>query len=82
MRVGITMKTLQTQTIELYSKQLRTPMFNQYSDIVRQLNKDQGYEDFLIAIMKLELDSRQESTRKRKIKLTNRKKFSKIIINQ
>ena len=69
MRVGSTMKTLQTQTIELYSKQLRTPMFNQYSDIVRQLNKDQGYEDFLIAIMKLELDSRQESTRKRKIKL-------------
>ena len=28
----------------------------------------QSYEDFLIALMKLELDSRQESTRRRKIK--------------
>lgn len=62
------MKNLQSQTIELYSKQLRTPMFNQYTDVVRQLDQNQSYEDFLIALMKLELDSRQESTRKRKIK--------------
>ena len=62
------MKNLQSQTIELYSKQLRTPMFNQYSDVVRQLDQNQSYEDFLIALMKLELDSRQESTRRRKIK--------------
>lgn len=59
---------LRAQTIELYSKQLRTPMFNQYLDVVRQLDTDQGYEDFLIALMKMELDSRQESTRRRKIK--------------
>lgn len=62
------MKNLQSQTIELYSKQLRTPMFNQYSDVVRQLGQNQSYEDFLIALMRLELDSRQESTRRRKIK--------------
>ena len=62
------MKKLQSQTIELYSKQLRTPMFNQYSDVVRQLDQNQSYEDFLIALMKRELDSRQESTRRRKIK--------------
>lgn len=62
------MKSLQSQTIELYSKQLRTPMFNQYTDVVRQLDQNQSYEDFLIALMKLELDSRQESTRRRKIK--------------
>ena len=62
------MKNLQSQTIELYSKQLRTPMFNQYTDVVRQLDQNQSYEDFLIALMKLELDSRQESTRRRKIK--------------
>lgn len=68
MRGGCTMKDLQPQTIELYSKQLRTPMFNQYQDIVRQLDKNQGFDDFLIALMKLELDSRQESTRRRKIK--------------
>lgn len=62
------MKNLQQQSIELYSKQLRTPMFNQYADVIRQLDKNQSYEDFLVALMKLELDSRQESTRKRKIK--------------
>ncbi len=68
MRGGCTMKNLQQQSIELYSKQLRTPMFNQYADVIRQLDKNQSYEDFLVALMKLELDSRQESTRKRKIK--------------
>lgn len=62
------MNELKAQAIELYSKQLRTPMFNKYSDIIRQLDKQQGYEDFLIELMKLELDSRQESTRKRRIK--------------
>ena len=62
------MKNLQSQTIELYSKQLRTPVFNQYKDVIRQLDQNQSYEDFLIALMKRELDSRQESTRRRKIK--------------
>lgn len=62
------MNELKAQAIELYAKQLRTPMFNKYPDIVRQLDKNQGYEDFLIELMKLELDSRQESTRKRRIK--------------
>lgn len=62
------MKSLQSQTIELYSKQLRTPMFNQYTDVIRQLDQNQSYEDFLIALMRLELDSRQESTRTRKMK--------------
>lgn len=62
------MKELKAQTIELYSKQLRTPMFNNYTDVIRQLDKNQSYEDFLIQLMKLELDSRQESTRKRRIR--------------
>ena len=43
-------------------------MFNKYLDVIRQLDKNQGYEDFLIALMRVELDSRQESTRRRKIK--------------
>lgn len=62
------MNELQIQTIELYAKQLRIPMFNNYQNIIRQLNKEEGYEDFLIRLMKAELDSRQEGTRKRKIK--------------
>lgn len=65
------MKHLQEQTIELYAKQLRTPSFNQYRDVIRQLGQEQSYDDFLIALMKLELDARQESTRKRKIKNAN-----------
>jgi len=60
--------TLRSQTIELYARQLRTPMFNQYKDVIRQLDSDQGYEGFLIELMKIELDSRHESTRRRKIK--------------
>lgn len=68
---GYTMKELQAQTIEMYSKQLRTPMFNNYADVIRQLDKNQGYEYFLIQLMKLELDSRQENTRNRKIKVAS-----------
>ena len=44
------MNELKAQAIELYAKQLRTPMFNKYQDIIRQLDKQQGYEDFLIAV--------------------------------
>ena len=57
---------LTAQTIELYAKQLRTPAFNHYEDIIRQLGPDKGYEDFLIALMKMELDSRLESSQRRK----------------
>jgi len=62
------MTDLQSQTIEMYSKQLRTPMFNSYTEVIRQLDQNQGYGDFLVALMKLELDSRLESTRRKKIK--------------
>ena len=65
---GELMDILKTQTIEHYAKLLRTPTFNQYPDIIRQLEHDKSYEDFLIALMKSELDSRQESTRRRKVK--------------
>lgn len=65
---GELMDILKTQTIEHYAKLLRTPTFNQYPDIIRQLEHDKSYDDFLIALMKSELDSRQESTRRRKVK--------------
>lgn len=56
------------QTIELYSKQLRTPTFSSYADVIRQLGADKGYDDFLISLLRTELDSRMESSRKRKIR--------------
>ncbi len=40
------MNELNKQTIELYAKQLKLPSFNKYIDVIKQLNKDQGYEDF------------------------------------
>ena len=56
------------QLISMYAKQLRTPTFNQFDDVARQLSSDQGYEDFLIALMRNELENRQERNRQRKIK--------------
>ena len=61
------MNELNKQTIELYAKQLKLPSFNKYIDVIKQLNKDQGYEDFLVSLMKQELDARMESNRQRKI---------------
>ena len=68
MRGDCSMNELNKQTIELYAKQLKLPSFNKYIDVIKQLNKDQGYEDFLVSLMKQELDARMESNRQRKIK--------------
>ena len=65
------MKNVNEQAIELYSKQLRLPTFNHYVNVVRQLGSDKGYEEFLLALMKMELDSRMESSQRRKIKTSN-----------
>ncbi|NYB72812.1 ATP-binding protein [Sedimentibacter hydroxybenzoicus DSM 7310] len=57
------------QSIEMYSKRLKIPTFNQYKDVIRQLDKNQGYEDFLLSILKTEYDSRTEKSQQRKIKV-------------
>lgn len=62
------MEEMNRQTIELYAKLLRLPAFKDYEDIIRQLDKDAGYADFLIALMKNEYDSRQERNRIRALK--------------
>lgn len=53
--------------IELYARQLRLPTFNRYQDVIRQLGSDQGYDEFLLAMLKQESHSRQESSQKRRI---------------
>ena len=63
--------TIQAQTIELYAKQLRLPTFNHYENVIRQLESNKSYEEFLLALMKIELDSRMESGQRRKIKAAN-----------
>ena len=65
------MKNTNEQAIELYSKQLRLPTFNHYANVVRQLESNKSYEDFLLALMRMELNSRMESSQKRKIKASN-----------
>lgn len=62
------MSELKEQTISLYAKQLRIPTFNQYQEVIRQLDQEKSYDDFLIALMKQELHSRMESSHKRKIR--------------
>ena len=56
------------ELIKLYAKQLRTPTFNRYESIIRQLSSSDGYEKFLIELMKQELSERQETGQKRRIK--------------
>ena len=59
------------QAIELYSRQLRLPTFNHYGNVIRQLGNNKSYEEFLLTLMKMELDSRTESSQKRKIRTAN-----------
>lgn len=56
------------ETIKLYAKQLRTPSFSRYENIVRQLSPGDGYDKFLCELMKLELSQRQEAGQRRRIK--------------
>ncbi len=56
------------ETIKLYAKQLRTPSFSQYEDIIRQLNNSDSYEHFLSKMMQKEIAIRQENQQKRKVK--------------
>lgn len=60
-------QSLNAETIALYSKQLKTPSFNRYEDVIRQLGPDKSYEQFLIELLKLESYSRMESSQKRRI---------------
>jgi DNA replication protein DnaC len=56
------------ETIKLYAKQLRTPSFSQYEDIIRQLDNSESYEHFLSKLMQKEIAIRQENQQKRKVK--------------
>ncbi len=65
------MNNTNAQIIELYARQLRIPSFKLYGDVIRQLDSNQSYEDFLLALMKNELDTRMASSQRRKIKSSN-----------
>lgn len=76
---------LNAETISLYAKQLKVPSFNRYEDVIRQLDKDQSYEHFLIELLKMESTSRMESSQKRKInaaKFPYIKTFDELDLNR
>ncbi len=56
------------ESIKLYAKQLRTPTFPGYENIIRQLAPGDGYDKFLCQLMKLEALQRQEAGQRRRIK--------------
>ncbi len=56
------------EVITLYCKQLKLPTFNNYEDVIRQLDKDKSYADFLLQLLKSESLQRQENNQKRHIK--------------
>ncbi|SHJ22414.1 hypothetical protein SAMN02746098_05359, partial [Desulfosporosinus lacus DSM 15449] len=56
------------ETIKLYAKQLRTPAFVGYENVVRQLSPGDGYDKFLCETMKLEVSQRQIAGQRRRIK--------------
>jgi DNA replication protein DnaC len=55
--------------IAFYAKQLKMPTLNRYEDVIRQLDKNQSYDDFLIELLKNETESRTENRRKRRLKV-------------
>jgi DNA replication protein DnaC len=65
----MTTNEINIETIALYAKKLKTPSFNRYSEVVRQLGSECGYEEFLIEIMKLEDQSRAENRQKRRVRM-------------
>lgn len=56
------------ETVKLYAKQLRTPTFVGYENVVRQLTPGDSYDKFLCETMKLEVLQREVAGQKRRIK--------------
>lgn len=59
------------ELIKLYAKQLRVPCFCDYENVIRQLSPEDGYDKFLIELMKQELLGRADASQKRRIKVAN-----------
>lgn len=60
---------VKAQAISLYSRQLKLPTFCDYENTIRQLDANMSYEDFLLELLRVETDQRQENNRKRRIKI-------------
>lgn len=47
------MNELNRQLISMYAKQVRVPTFNQYEEVIRQLEGNKSFDDFLVSLMRL-----------------------------
>ena len=56
------------ELIKHYAKQLWLPSFNKYAKVVQQLEPSESYADFLLKLMKTELDDRQQTAQEKRIK--------------
>ena len=73
------------ELIKLYAKQLRLPSFNKYAKVVQQLEPSESYADFLLKLMKTELDDRQQTAQEKRIKTAKfpiiKRLYPKICVN-
>ncbi len=62
------MGIVEQELIKLYAKQLHLPSFNHYDEVIRQMSKAEGYETFLMRMMRIELEERSVTGQKRRLK--------------
>ncbi len=67
-----------TELIKLYAKQLKTPTFANFETIIRQLDTQSGYDEFLKQLLKIELEQRQDNLEKRRIKMAKFPNFKTL----
>jgi len=56
------------ESISFYAKQLRIPTFGQYESVLRHMDSQKSYGDFLYELMKNELENRRQNQQKRRIR--------------
>ena len=56
------------EQIRLYAKQLKTPTFGDYNEILRRMKPDSKFEDILLELLKSESIQRQENQNLRRLK--------------
>ena len=56
------------EQIRMLAKQLKTPTFANYNEIVRQLSPDTNVGEILLSLMQFEHEQRQENQNQRRLK--------------
>lgn len=62
------MGVAEKELIKLYARELRMPSFNRYEEVIRQMTAGDGYEAFLLRMLKEESAERAVTAQKRRLK--------------